>query len=96
MNPTNFLKSLNNSGWIYIVFKYYSIPKQAFEVQVKIWWLLNKNSTIYTIFFLFLKNLIFGLIPFLNLTIQLIFKECDGETWSGLVSLWIGTCVKLL
>jgi hypothetical protein len=34
----------------YIVFKYYSISKQASEVQVKIWWLLNENSTTYTVF----------------------------------------------
>jgi hypothetical protein len=50
INPINCFNSMKHSGWIYIVFKYYSIPKQAFEVQVKVWWLLNENSTTYTVF----------------------------------------------
>jgi hypothetical protein len=53
INPTSFFNSLKHSGWIYIVFKYYSIPKQASEVQVKILWLLYENSTTAIVFFFF-------------------------------------------
>lgn len=60
-----------HSVWLYTALKYYSIPKECAEVQVKIWLLLSKK------FMQFLSNpqkLDFWFIPFSKLTIHLNIK----------------------